>query len=304
MIGQAGACWSSSGVMAQGFGRSGRTCRRMSIALIAVLALTGSAEARAASARAAASHSLRSDRWSSPRSTGHVATSRSSCRPATENGLDARFEVATATVGAVVRLCGLTRASVPQRVILYLIATTMARRLGDARDGVRTPRRALGRVTRLLRPLQNGRVLRVAISAVPPGRYTLAYWCRSCQGLLGAIWPNRSITSTSGYATIRIQAVGGSRMASEGVIARNGVTLHAAQTWNLIAPGDAGIVDPTTVLVAGSPGARPLPNARCQIAAYRVPPTGAVVVVVRWRTITSGLDTRDSAARYPRRLHA
>jgi hypothetical protein len=75
---------------------------------------------------------------------------------------------------------------------------------------------------------------------------------------------------------------------SDGVIARNGVKLDAPRSWGLIARGDAGILDPTTVLVVGSPGVRPLANSGCQIAAYRVPPTGAVVVVVRWRTNTSG----------------
>jgi hypothetical protein len=75
---------------------------------------------------------------------------------------------------------------------------------------------------------------------------------------------------------------------SEAVIARNGVKLDAPRSWGLIARGDAGTIDPTTVLVAGSRGVEPLPNARCQVAAYHVPSTGAVVVVVRWRTVTSG----------------
>jgi hypothetical protein len=74
----------------------------------------------------------------------------------------------------------------------------------------------------------------------------------------------------------------------DGVIARMGVKLDAPRSWGMIERGDAGIVDPTTVLVAGSPGVRPLLHAGCQIAAYRVPASGAVVVVVRWRTVTSG----------------
>jgi hypothetical protein len=76
--------------------------------------------------------------------------------------------------------------------------------------------------------------------------------------------------------------------AVERVIERNGVKLDAPQSWRLVTRGDAGVVDPTTVLVAGSPGVKPLLNAGCEIAAYHVPPTGAVVVVVRWRTVTSG----------------
>jgi hypothetical protein len=72
------------------------------------------------------------------------------------------------------------------------------------------------------------------------------------------------------------------------VIQRNGVKIDAPTSWRWIERGDGGIVDPTTVLVAGSPGVKPLRHAACQIAAYHLPPTGAVVVVVRWRTGTSG----------------
>jgi hypothetical protein len=79
-----------------------------------------------------------------------------------------------------------------------------------------------------------------------------------------------------------------SNLEVERVIERNGVTLDVPQSWSVVEPGDAGIVDPTTALVAGSPGVKPMPKPACQVAAYRVPPAGAVVVVVRWRTITSG----------------
>jgi hypothetical protein len=41
------------------------------------------------------------------------------------------------------------------------------------------------------------------------------------------------------------------------------------------------------VLVVGTSGVRARPSA-CQIAAYRVQSAGAVVVIVRWRTATSG----------------
>ena len=45
--------------------------------------------------------------------------------------------------------------------------------------------------------------------------------------------------------------------------------------------------DSVTVLVVGTRGVRPR-GVSCQIAAYRIPPAGAAVVVVRWRTETSG----------------
>ncbi len=39
--------------------------------------------------------------------------------------------------------------------------------------------------------------------------------------------------------------------------------------------------DPRTLLVVGTKGARPIPT-RCQVASYRVPDDGAVVVVIGW----------------------
>jgi hypothetical protein len=48
------------------------------------------------------------------------------------------------------------------------------------------------------------------------------------------------------------------------------------------------------VLVVGTSGVVPDPRVPCPIAAYRIPPAGAVVVVVRWRTRTSGGGTMGS----------
>jgi hypothetical protein len=45
--------------------------------------------------------------------------------------------------------------------------------------------------------------------------------------------------------------------------------------------------DPRTLLVVGTTRVVPKPT-QCQIAAYRVPAQGAVVVVVGWKTATSG----------------
>jgi hypothetical protein len=73
------------------------------------------------------------------------------------------------------------------------------------------------------------------------------------------------------------------------VISRGGVKVDAPRSWRLVTPaGEASIVDPKTVLVAGSPGVTASLTSSCQVAAYRVPTGGAVVVVVRWRTVTSG----------------
>lgn len=70
------------------------------------------------------------------------------------------------------------------------------------------------------------------------------------------------------------------------IIAANGVRVTVPSGWHRVRPAGDGI-DPRTVLVVGTAGARTRPSP-CQIASYRVPPRGAVVVIVRWRTPTSG----------------
>lgn len=72
-------------------------------------------------------------------------------------------------------------------------------------------------------------------------------------------------------------------------IAGIGVKVTAPRTWQRVQfLGEDNVVDPHTVLVAGTQGVRASLTSACQIAAYRVPADGAVVVVVRWRTVTSG----------------
>jgi hypothetical protein len=72
------------------------------------------------------------------------------------------------------------------------------------------------------------------------------------------------------------------------VISSHGVRVAAPPGWQRVEPaGDGNVVDPRTVLVVGTAGVRPR-SSQCQIAAYRVQPAGAAVVVVRWKTLTSG----------------
>src|SRR5947209_6411267 len=72
------------------------------------------------------------------------------------------------------------------------------------------------------------------------------------------------------------------------VIASHGVRVVVPSGWHRIAPaGDGNVVDPRTLLVVGTARAAPRPSS-CQVAAYRVPACGAVVVVVGWKTATSG----------------
>jgi hypothetical protein len=70
-------------------------------------------------------------------------------------------------------------------------------------------------------------------------------------------------------------------------IVGRGVQVVAPAGWTRVASaGDGSVIDPRTVLVVGTAGVRPRPSG-CQIAGYRVQPAGAVVVSVRWRTVSS-----------------
>jgi hypothetical protein len=73
---------------------------------------------------------------------------------------------------------------------------------------------------------------------------------------------------------------GGTRTISAG-----GVRVHVPSNWHVVKPVQA-VDDPRTLLVIGTAGAA-AKSSRCEIASYRVPARGAVVVVVGWRTITS-----------------
>ena len=71
-------------------------------------------------------------------------------------------------------------------------------------------------------------------------------------------------------------------------IAAHGVRVVVPPGWHRVqAQGNGNVVDPRTLLVVGTPGLAPRPSA-CQIAAYAIPPRGAAVVVVGWKTATSG----------------
>ena len=65
-----------------------------------------------------------------------------------------------------------------------------------------------------------------------------------------------------------------------------GVALTVPTGWHRVAPANDRS-DPRTLLVVGTAGVMPK-SSQCQIAAYRVPVQGAVVVVVGRKTATSG----------------
>ena len=78
-------------------------------------------------------------------------------------------------------------------------------------------------------------------------------------------------------------------------ISANGVQVRVPAGWHRVAPaGDGPIANPRTVLVAGTSGVRARLTV-CQIAAYRLPPEGAVVVVVGWKP-ARGISARGRTA--------
>lgn len=66
------------------------------------------------------------------------------------------------------------------------------------------------------------------------------------------------------------------------VVKAGGVQLDVPDGWAKVdRAGEPAGSDPRTLLVVGTKGARPIPT-RCQVASYRVPDDGAVVVVIGW----------------------
>ena len=75
---------------------------------------------------------------------------------------------------------------------------------------------------------------------------------------------------------------------SSGTVSARGVALTVPAGWHRVAAaGDGPVTDPRTLLVVGTAGIAPK-SSQCQIAAYRVPARGAVVVIVGWKSATSG----------------
>lgn len=82
-------------------------------------------------------------------------------------------------------------------------------------------------------------------------------------------------------------AVGSLAVAGSGVraVSANGVRMVVPSGWGRVKAASPGAVtDPRTLLVVGTAGVRPT-GSNCQIAAYRVPVTGAVVVAVGWKNL-------------------
>lgn len=88
-----------------------------------------------------------------------------------------------------------------------------------------------------------------------------------------------------GLGPVVLAATAAAAATSGRVVAAHGVSLTAPPEWSRAqAASDGPVTDPRTLLVVGTAGVR-AKQTQCQIAAYRVPADGAVVVVVGWRSL-------------------
>ena len=84
------------------------------------------------------------------------------------------------------------------------------------------------------------------------------------------------------FASLAAGCSGGGR-----TISAHSVRVVVPSGWQRVRVARPGPVsDPRTLLVVGTAGVRPLAT-RCEIAAYRLPPSGAVVVVFGWKSIAT-----------------
>jgi hypothetical protein len=81
-------------------------------------------------------------------------------------------------------------------------------------------------------------------------------------------------------------AAGASACSGSGkhVVSANGARLTVPRGWQRIPPAANSVTDPRTLLVVGTAGARGK-RSRCEQAAYNVPASGAVVLVLGWSSV-------------------
>jgi hypothetical protein len=68
-------------------------------------------------------------------------------------------------------------------------------------------------------------------------------------------------------------------------VSADGVRVNIPSGWHVVRPAQP-FSDPRTLLVVGTAGVA-AKSSGCEIASYRIPARGAVVVVVGWRTLAS-----------------
>ena len=94
-----------------------------------------------------------------------------------------------------------------------------------------------------------------------------------------------ALASSAAVAVVGVAAAWG---ATGDVVRAGGVQLDLPDGWSKVAPPrEATTSDPRTLLVIGTDGVRAM-QSDCQVASYRVPADGAVVVVIGWRESVGG----------------
>jgi hypothetical protein len=83
--------------------------------------------------------------------------------------------------------------------------------------------------------------------------------------------------------TLLAPACGGT---SSHVLSAHGVRVAAPDGWSRIGPAQGPVTDPRALLVAGTSGVRAQPS-RCSGQSYRVPRSGAAVVVLGWSSVAA-----------------
>jgi hypothetical protein len=84
-------------------------------------------------------------------------------------------------------------------------------------------------------------------------------------------------------AVIAVSAVSGLSAATGDVARAGGVQLTLPDGWTKVVPArETRSGDPRTLLVIGTDGVKAI-ETDCQVASYRIPSDGAIVVVLGWR---------------------
>lgn len=98
----------------------------------------------------------------------------------------------------------------------------------------------------------------------------------------------RHLLALASSALVAVVAVGAAWGATGDFARAGGIQLDLPDGWSKVAPPrEAAGGDPRTLLVIGTDGVRAM-QSDCQVAAYRIPADGAVVVVIGWREAVGG----------------
>jgi len=92
----------------------------------------------------------------------------------------------------------------------------------------------------------------------------------------------RHVLFIAAAALVAVVAASAAPAATGDVARAAGIQLTLPEGWSRVTAASDRKSDPRTLLVIGTRGARPI-DSDCQVASYRVPAEGAVVVVLGWK---------------------